>query len=232
MELSQEELQDLYVWVDEVPLSRPKRNIARDFSDGVLTAEVAYHFFPKLVQLHNYSAANSFAQKMYNWNTLNAKVFSKLGFVVPKADCEATAQGQPMAIEHVLRFVRTKFAEVAENGGIAAVKSLGSIGNSESPGASPKASSSPLAAYSAQHAGTEAGKPTEAANGLPRRKAAPLEQAPLHSETASQQQQTIRELREMNEILETKTRKLEQLVRLKDAKIQTLTVKLQAAGLQ
>lgn len=36
---SEDEIQDLYAWVDTVPLSRPKRNIARDFSDGVLMAE-------------------------------------------------------------------------------------------------------------------------------------------------------------------------------------------------
>jgi hypothetical protein len=29
-----EVLEDLYTWVDEIPLSRPKRNITRDFSDG------------------------------------------------------------------------------------------------------------------------------------------------------------------------------------------------------
>lgn len=33
---SEEELDDLYIWVDSIPLSRPKRNIARDFSDGGL----------------------------------------------------------------------------------------------------------------------------------------------------------------------------------------------------
>jgi len=32
--LSEEQLQSLYTWVDEIPLSRPKRNIARDFSDA------------------------------------------------------------------------------------------------------------------------------------------------------------------------------------------------------
>ena len=32
--MDDESLQQLYVWVDSVPLSRPKRNIARDFSDG------------------------------------------------------------------------------------------------------------------------------------------------------------------------------------------------------
>jgi hypothetical protein len=38
-------------------------------------------------------------------------------------------------------------------------------------------------------------------------------------------------VRSIHQILETKVRKLEQLVKLKDAKIQTLVAKLQAAGL-
>ena len=33
-DLDDETLQTIYTWVDEVPLSRPKRNINRDFSDG------------------------------------------------------------------------------------------------------------------------------------------------------------------------------------------------------
>jgi hypothetical protein len=32
--LDEDALQDLYTWIDEIPLSRPKRSIARDFSDG------------------------------------------------------------------------------------------------------------------------------------------------------------------------------------------------------
>ena len=32
--MNEEELQKLYTWIDEIPLSRPKRNITRDFSDG------------------------------------------------------------------------------------------------------------------------------------------------------------------------------------------------------
>jgi hypothetical protein len=70
--LDEEEMQIIYNWVDEIPLSRPKRNIARDFSDGgkllyilerkysnfkfiVLLAEVVKHYIPHLVELHNYS---------------------------------------------------------------------------------------------------------------------------------------------------------------------------------
>ena len=33
-ECTEEELQALYEWVDSVPLSRPKKSIARDFADG------------------------------------------------------------------------------------------------------------------------------------------------------------------------------------------------------
>ena len=35
-ELNDEQLRALYAWIDAIPLSRPKRNIARDFSDGVI----------------------------------------------------------------------------------------------------------------------------------------------------------------------------------------------------
>ena len=85
--LSEEEMQIVYNWVDEIPLSRPKKNIARDFSDAgnfcyfhyiysiVLTAELVRHYFPKLVDLHNYSAAHSVSQKKYNWITLNSTFF-------------------------------------------------------------------------------------------------------------------------------------------------------------
>ena len=32
--LNEEEMQIVYNWVDEIPLSRPKKNITRDFADG------------------------------------------------------------------------------------------------------------------------------------------------------------------------------------------------------
>jgi len=44
-ELTEEEIQSLYIWIDSIPLSKPKKNIHRDFADAVLTAEVCYFFF-------------------------------------------------------------------------------------------------------------------------------------------------------------------------------------------
>jgi len=40
-EVSEEEMQVLYQWIDEIPLSRPKRSISRDFSDGGVQYEVS-----------------------------------------------------------------------------------------------------------------------------------------------------------------------------------------------
>lgn len=34
LELNGSVLEDLYIWIDNIPLSRPKRKIERDFSDG------------------------------------------------------------------------------------------------------------------------------------------------------------------------------------------------------
>lgn len=33
-ELDEAQLEELYTWIDEIQLSRPKRNMNRDFSDG------------------------------------------------------------------------------------------------------------------------------------------------------------------------------------------------------
>jgi hypothetical protein len=35
-------------------------------------AELVKHYIPNIVELHNYPAAHSTTQKLYNWNTLNS----------------------------------------------------------------------------------------------------------------------------------------------------------------
>ncbi|XP_078055438.1 sperm flagellar protein 1 [Mustelus asterias] len=110
-QLSQEALQELYAWIDRLPLSRPKRNIARDFSDGVMVAEVVKHFFPKLVEIHNYIPANSTQQKLSNWQILNRKVFSKLNFHIPEDMLTKLVKSSPGIIETVLYMLRQKIEE-------------------------------------------------------------------------------------------------------------------------
>ena len=73
MKSSENQFMYIYEWIDSLPLSRPKKNISRDFSDGGLLAEVIKHYYPKLVDVHNYPPASSSNQKCYNWSTLNSK---------------------------------------------------------------------------------------------------------------------------------------------------------------
>ncbi|XP_013403112.1 sperm flagellar protein 1 isoform X3 [Lingula anatina] len=111
-EIDDEVLQELYSWIDGIPLSRPKRNITRDFSDGVLAAEVVKHFFPKLVDLHNYPASNATDQKETNWRLMNRKVFKKLNFEVADDVIRAICTCKPVVIEHVLMALRTKIDRI------------------------------------------------------------------------------------------------------------------------
>ena len=109
--LDEGDLQRLYAWVDEIPLSRPKRNFTRDFSDGVLVAEIVQHFCPKIIDLHNFSPANATQQKVYNWNTLNQRPFKKLGLQISKADITAVCNCKPNAVEKVLRHLHAKISK-------------------------------------------------------------------------------------------------------------------------
>jgi hypothetical protein len=108
--LTDDELQRVYRWVDHIPMSRPKRHIARDFSDGVLMSELIAHFFPQLVELHNYSKSNASTQKQYNWATLNQKVFKKLGFQLSSDEIDAIAVCEKSAIERCLLTVQARLS--------------------------------------------------------------------------------------------------------------------------
>ena len=110
-QLSSEELQEIYKWVDTIPLSRAKKNIARDFSDGVLISEVVHHFFPKLIELHNYSTTNSVSQKAYNWRTINQKVFRKIGFQISEQDVNDIVTCKRGACERVLKLCKINFVK-------------------------------------------------------------------------------------------------------------------------
>lgn len=64
-------MEQLLEWLDGVPFSRPKKNILRDFSDGVFVAEIMKIYYPELVQLHNYPSVSAQNAKYSNWKTLN-----------------------------------------------------------------------------------------------------------------------------------------------------------------
>ena len=98
----------------------------------VLAAEVIHYFFPKYVELHNYSPANSTSQKLENWRTLNressvgerdshtrsaislspyllpGKVLCKLDLNVPDEILQNVVRCKPGVIEYILHHIMTK----------------------------------------------------------------------------------------------------------------------------
>lgn len=223
-DLSDEQLRAIYAWIDAIPLSRPKKNMARDFSDGVMLAEVVAAYFPQLVEVHNYPAANNIRQKIYNHETLNAKVLKKLGFSIPRETIEDIVNAKPGVIEGVLNTLQIKMAKYRER------KASGG-GDDQSQREAPPQKQQNKDNYavpeSQQPPRREQNKPTAAP--IPTSHHAPAAKnqknnvvASVDEELLLEKEQTIRDLQETVEILELKIAKLEQLVRLKDSKIQKL----------
>jgi|Transcript_26390 hypothetical protein len=227
-ELTDEQLKALYAWIDAIPLSRPKRNIARDFSDGVLFAEVIAAYFPLLVELHNYTPANSMKQKIYNFETLNTRVLRKLNYSIPRPSIDEIVNCRPGSVEIVLNSLQFKMAKYRERKNAHDSPQGPSPNKSHSSGeagygneSQSKSTSKAPSSNRGGKGGDRGGYDHASYNG--NGKASVM--ASVDEEILMEKEQQIRELQETVEILELKIAKLEQLVRLKDNKIQKLLQK-------
>ncbi|CEG35170.1 Protein of unknown function DUF1042 [Plasmopara halstedii] len=240
--------------------------------DGILAAEVVAYYFPKLVQMHNYSAANSVKQKQYNWNTLNGKVFRRLHISLSKLDIDDLVQCRSGAIEHLLVKLQIKIANhdkkqpsslplpqaTRENNDNADDTSsvisgntaiAGTIINSSPVGGCTRARQSPVDKLGDLRGDllastSELPMQAEETNRFTEIPVAPVASIDLSAKVIMPSNETLKidflqqellerdrvtvELRETVQILKMKVQKLEQLVRLKDGKIQTLVAKLRS----
>ncbi|XP_066595968.1 sperm flagellar protein 1-like isoform X2 [Prorops nasuta] len=101
-------LENLHAWVDAAINQKTKRLLIKDFSDGVLVAEILKVYYPRYVDLHNYVPANSLQMKMDNWNTLNWKVFTKINMKLSRETISQLANGNQTAIESLLQELKVK----------------------------------------------------------------------------------------------------------------------------
>ncbi|XP_071021627.1 sperm flagellar protein 1 [Oncorhynchus clarkii lewisi] len=210
-ELNEEILQDLFAWIDKIPLSRPKRNITRDFSDGVMAAEVVKYFFPKLVELHNYTPANSIQQKLSNWGTLNRKVFSKLNFHIPEETVKRIVVSTAGVIEPVLCSLRERIDDKRQQ---CTEDTLDveyyNNRNREKPLTEPPPKKKEERAHVHQHTdktSTVLGSQVD----------------PTIRLVLEEKEQALLALQETVEILQIKVNRLEHLVQLKDMRLEDLT---------
>mmetsp|Transcript_13359 Transcript_13359/g.21886 ORF Transcript_13359/g.21886 Transcript_13359/m.21886 type:complete len:219 (+) Transcript_13359:62-718(+) len=214
-ELSDEQLRSIYAWIDAIPLSRPKRNMARDFSDGCMFAEVVSAYFPEVVDLHNYSPASNTQQKIYNFETLNQKVLKKFNYQIPRPTIESLVVCKQGVAEIVLNALQFKMAKYRERKSRKGPNSPHSVASARRRNENDVAN---------MHDG-EDHRRVNSHQKMPKKHAKASVQSSVDEEILLEKEDQIRELQETVEILELKIAKLEQLVRLKDNKIQKLSQK-------
>jgi len=114
-QLTPVELYDVYRWIDAVPMSKQKKNITRDFSDGVAVAKLVQYYLPKMpeLQIHNYIPSLNSPQKRVNWEVLNKKVFTKLNLKLDEKLVESVIDAKPGAIELILFDLKKKVMEMS-----------------------------------------------------------------------------------------------------------------------
>lgn len=206
---------------------------------AVMMAELVHHYFPKLVEMHNYSNANSVRQKLYNWATLNQKVFRRLGFTVDKAEVDAVVSCKPSAIETVLLRLERHIADIrskrphmtfspgGDGASPAAADGAAARGFGSGATASALHANDPYGAAASQQqfasAVSAAASSASRVGGSGASVAAPSAAHPAAayaghsggsgsgSELVAEKDATIAELRETIEILELKIKKLEQV---------------------
>lgn len=113
--LTEEEKEEIYMWLDTFKFSKAKQSIARDFSDGVLFAEIVKAKYPRMVELHNYIKSGNTKEKYANWETLNRKIFVKFGFNYLKPDIDNIVNCVPDAAEKALKILKIKLELYIEN---------------------------------------------------------------------------------------------------------------------
>uniref|UniRef100_A0A8C3SPB3 Sperm flagellar protein 1 n=1 Tax=Chelydra serpentina TaxID=8475 RepID=A0A8C3SPB3_CHESE len=216
MALDEESLQELYGWVDAIPLSRPKKNITRDFSDGVLAAEVVKFYFPKMVEMHNYVPANSTQQKLSNWGHLNRKVLNKLNFSIPEDMIRKIVQCTPGMVELVLLPLRQKIEE-KQNRALPGGRELRP--QPGDPCVLPHSSKRGAGRSDPVCAPLHVPQPQGSAQALPGDTSFRIQLA--------EREQTLLACQETVQILQMKVRRLEHLLQLKNVRIDDLTRRLQ-----
>uniref|UniRef100_A0A2R8PLZ3 Sperm flagellar protein 1 n=1 Tax=Callithrix jacchus TaxID=9483 RepID=A0A2R8PLZ3_CALJA len=224
-------LHQLYLWVDNIPLSRPKRNLSRDFSDGVLVAEVIKFYFPKMVEMHNYVPANSIQQKLSNWGHLNRKVLNKLNFSVPDDVMRKIAQCVPGVVELVLIPLRQRLEEQQRHRklGVGSLQEMAPQDGSGymDVGLSQKARGE--GALDPQGGGQLRGDPPPA--GRPPAYNQALQGDPRFVLQIAEKEQELLALQETVQVLQMKVKRLEHLLELKNVRIADLSQRLQQAEL-
>ena len=185
-------------------------------------AEVVKHVFPKLVDVHNYSAANATPQKMQNWFLLNRKVFKHLEFELSEDIIRQLSNAQIGVIERLLYMLRTRMERMQYEKQMKAELRAFENDRTEvdqntlrkvSPRRDVKKAAAPRSIIGAKGAGFKGKNPQD-------------EMVPLLM--LEEKEQEVLAKTETIQILQAKIKRLEHLLHLKDIRIEDLQSRLES----
>ena len=102
---------DLLGWLETIPLSRPVRHLESDFADGVLIGEIVAYYFPEFVDFDLFRPARNMSQRAKNWRRLNSDVLPKLSLTAPGTLVHHITNGDQRSVELFLLHLREKIEE-------------------------------------------------------------------------------------------------------------------------
>ncbi|XP_063541779.1 uncharacterized protein LOC134750519 [Cydia strobilella] len=204
------DIEAVLTWVDNFKLSRPTKKINRDFSDAVLLAEILSVYYPKLVEMHNYPPRNSHALKLNNWMTLNRKVLRKLKLNLCCSTMEQLSNCAPGVIERVLIMVKEKIHRDEEL-------------NKSKEGEEPLDSGGSYYEACGDDEHVLVVPVKSRVNGI----LETIQQKVVSHDTFLALKQELKDLQECNDVLKNKVEHLDNLMKLKDERIDELQKQLE-----
>lgn len=93
----------VYCWLDTLHFSKPKKNLTRDFADGVMFFEVLKQVCPQqIVEQHNVTPTFNKTQRLNNWKQIQKRINSRSILTITNQEIDAIVTFQPYAIEQLL----------------------------------------------------------------------------------------------------------------------------------
>lgn len=93
----------LYTWIDTFKFPKPKRNLTRDFSDGVFFVELLKQLSTKvIIESHNVTQTNNKNQKRDNWGQIKKRVNLRTKLKITNKEIENIIDLKPYSIENLL----------------------------------------------------------------------------------------------------------------------------------
>lgn len=118
VKLDDDKLKAVYVWIDQLPLSRSSQNITEDFADGCLLAEILHLHYPSEVELKYFKPAVMEKQRHRNFVLLDELIL-QTGIPISEKEINGIVNDEAGVAEVVLynlmKFLKSQVSRIEKD---------------------------------------------------------------------------------------------------------------------